>query len=90
MTGAERARFQQAVDKGDDRITALLAVMVVVDETGQQVFSNADVPKLQQKSGVALDRIATKSLALNSFGEDEVDALAKNSNAPQSGDSGSG
>jgi hypothetical protein len=60
-------------------IRARLVALVVVDEAGKRVFSEADVEALGQKSAGALDRIFTVAQRLSGLGERDVQALLGNS-----------
>ena len=74
---------------GDLRnIRARTAVRCTCDADGKRVFSRAQADRLGTKSSAALDRIFEVYQRLNHMGDDDVKALAKNSNGVQSADSG--
>ena len=95
LTAAQRDRFENAsisqrgrsVDLNLANIRARLAAMSIVDETGATIFTDADIRALGDKSAAALDRVFEACSRLNGIGEDDIEELAKNSDAGQSDDS---
>src|SRR5690606_20312294 len=65
LTGAERGAFEQSIvdarGKGArmnlQNVRARLVALAVVDESGNRLFSDADVEALGRKSGRALNRV---------------------------------
>lgn len=95
LTGAEREEYDsfrlRAREKGDWRgVMARLLVLSLVDEQGQRLFAEADVPLLASKSGKVLDRLTDVALRLSGLTDQAVKDLEKNSEAAPNGDSGSG
>lgn len=82
MTGAERDAFEAGTNNNGKAnlrdIRARFAAIVLCDETGARIFSDADVAALTGKSAAALDRIFDAGMALNRMTADAVDALEKN------------
>lgn len=70
-----------------DNATAKLIVRTVVNRQRQPLFTEADIEKLGTKSAAALERLAKVAQRLSSMREEDVEALVKNSDAAQSGDS---
>lgn len=69
-------------------IRARLCLLCMVNpETGERLFQPEDEFPLGGKSAAALDRIFTVAQRLNGLRDEDVDELAKNSNAGQSDDS---
>ena len=60
-----------------------------VDEAGNALFDDADLPALKGKSSMAISRVIDAALALNAMAADSVEDAAKNSRADQIGDSSS-
>ena len=92
MTGTARDAFESAFVKGGSvliNVRAKLAARTLCDSDGKLVFTDADIPALGQKSAAALDRVFASAQRLNGIGEADVEALAKNSEAAQSGNFGS-
>lgn len=56
-------------------VRAKLVARCVVDETGQPLFSDEDVPALGRKSAAALDRVVEVAKRLNRMSEDDLDEL---------------
>ena len=85
MTGAERDAWEQSVQqaarngKQIANFRAKLAALVVCDEQGNRVFSDADAEALGKKNGAALDRIFNAWLEQNALSKKEVEELEKNS-----------
>ena len=83
MSGFARDQFEASlVGKGGGQnlqnIRAKLAAATIVDEAGNQMFSDSDVAKLGKKSAAALDRVFSVAQRLNRFSDADVEDLAKN------------
>jgi len=95
MTAAGKNAFEASLVeiRGSSRkvrmenATAKLLVRTVVTRQRQPLFSEADIERLGTKSAAALERLAKVAQRLSAMGQDEVEALVKNSEAAQSGDS---
>lgn len=95
MTAAGKNAFEASLVeiRGNSRkvrmenATAKLLVRTVVTRQRQPLFSEADIERLGTKSAAALERLAKVAQRLSAMGPDEVEALVKNSEAAQSGDS---
>lgn len=59
-------------------VRARMAVFSIVDDTGELVFKEADIPALGKKSAKALDRIYDAAKKLNGYSEAEAKELEKN------------
>lgn len=70
-------------------IRAKLVVRSVVDENGERVFTDQDANALGLKSAAALDRLFEVAAKLSRLSDEDVEELAGNSDAAQSGDSSS-
>jgi hypothetical protein len=95
MSGSERDRFEAGIkpDPKSGRVAVLnlrarFAVLVVCDETGKRIFTDADADLLGKKSAAALDRIMEAGSVLNGITEAEVQTLEGKSESGQSVDSG--
>lgn len=94
LDGRQRADWQQASIQGTGRTatvnfrqtTVKLVALAVVDADGKPIFSNSDIAKLATKNSAPLERIAEVAMRLSGIGDDEVDALEKNSEATPSDD----
>ena len=84
MSGGERDRLEEAVMEGPDGrrrlgdFRARMAAVVLCDERGKRLFTDADVPKLTGKTAAALNRVFSAALKLNAFSEEDVKDLVKN------------
>lgn len=102
MTGRERDNWEQSLrtkitnEKGKvvdyqvnlDDFRAKLAVVTICDEKGNLVLEPNDYDKLSQNmSAATLETIINKAQELNKISEEDKEALVKNSEAAQSGDS---
>ena len=67
--------------------TAKLVQRTVINRNRQLVFSEGDIERLGTKSSSALELLAGVALRLSGQGIKEIEALVKNSDAAQSGDS---
>lgn len=95
MTGQERDEFRTAISTEEGGIpvgkfAAALLVATLVDESGERLFSAADMDALQKKSAASLDAPAAVAMRLNGLGGQATEDAVKNSAADQSADSGSG
>ena len=55
-----------------------LIVKTAVDEQGNRLFEDSDIPRLQKKSARAMGRIFKAAQRLNGIGQDATDGLEKN------------
>jgi hypothetical protein len=84
LTAADRDAFEADTiarrrDGRDlENIRARLAVLCIVDEQGNRVFSDDDAPALGQQSAAALGRIFAAATQLNGLSATDVEALTKN------------
>lgn len=86
LTAGERERWESLYlnRKGDEGqvkqfIQASLVALTAVDEAGNHLFTEADIPALNNKSSHVLLKVASKALELNRVGGQEVEELGKNS-----------
>jgi hypothetical protein len=84
MSGAERTRYEEWLLRPREgetfaRARALLAALTIVDESGNLIFSQADVEQLDAKSCAALDRVFEASMKLNRLRKQDLEDLEKNS-----------
>lgn len=92
MTGLARDVFQESMQEGDKSISYFqnsLIVATVVGDDGLPLFTAADINALRLKSSGAVTRVTKVAERLNSFGPAAVETAGKNSEAAQSGSSGS-
>lgn len=95
LTGTERDEFEAALIefKGKSynvrlaNARARLTALSVVDESGQRLFSEADVIALGQKSAAALDRVFDVAQRLSGLKPKDMEELLKNSPSGQNGGS---
>lgn len=97
MTGAERDEFRTELAKRDPgdgvpagEFSAALLVATCVDEHGNRLFTVDEIEALRAKCAASLDKPASVAMRLNGLGGNAVAEAAKNSEADQSADSGSG
>ena len=60
-----------------EQLRARLVAWCVVDDSGQRVFTDDDLPGLNAKSGAALEPIVDAAMRLSGMGDDDVDDLAQ-------------
>lgn len=96
MSGTERDAFEATLQpdasgrKNLANFRARFAVLVLSDEKGNRLFTDADAVAVGRKSAAALDRVIAEGMKLNALSGTEVDALGKPSATGQSDASGSG
>lgn len=93
LTGAERDDYEAGLikDRQPDlrNMRAKLCARCIVDKDGKRVFADFDIEALGKKSALALDKVFEVAQQLNGIGVKELEELAKNSVAGQSGNSAS-
>jgi hypothetical protein len=70
-------------------VRAKLVVRCIVDSDGSRLFTDTDAAALGEKSAAPLDRVFEVAARLSRLSEEDIEELAKNSGAAQSGDSSS-
>lgn len=86
MTGEERDAWEAALleARSEDKkhnarnVRATLVSLTVVDENGQRLFSEADIPALGRKSVKALQRVYNVAQRLSRISAEDVKELAGN------------
>ena len=93
ISGLARDALYAKQSDGEKRPLSLqqadLIIATAVDETGAPLFDETDVDRLRGMKAEILDRLATAAAKINGLGGKAVEDAAKNSDAAQSGDSGS-
>lgn len=77
-----RGEFELWVQKNKDNLVSMrerLALLVLVDESGNKLFTEADLEILQGKNGKILDRIFEAACKLNGLFNDGLDKEVKKS-----------
>lgn len=86
LTGTERDAFEASmvemkkdgsVKRQVENVRARLVTLCIINEAGEQVFNNADVRLLGNKSAAALDRVAAAAQELNAFSDSDIAELAE-------------
>ncbi len=86
MTGLERDAYEASLLQGGEKdqaarmknLRARLVALTAVNEKGERLFAETDVPALGAKSAKALNRVADASLRMNGIGAADVEELAGN------------
>lgn len=86
LTGAQRDAYEASIVKqvnGKPRMDmenmrAKLVALCIVDEAGNPLFTQADVEKLGQKSGAALQRVFEVAQRLSGLAPEAVEEALKN------------
>jgi hypothetical protein len=87
--------FENSLQIADGRASNMAAfrarfsALVLCDAAGKRLFSAEDVPRLNRKARVALDRVVEAGMKLNALSEQDVSDLVGNSDGDLSGSSGS-
>ena len=93
MTGTQREAWEFSMFGTDgktmkrENTRAKLVVLCLVDEDGNQLFTESEIVALSGKSSAALDRVFEACQKACRIGADSVEAEVKNSNGDQSADS---
>lgn len=67
---------------------AKIVAMCCVDRDGKRIFTEADIPKLEERNAASVERIVRACNKLNVISESELEELTKNS-VPGTADSSS-
>lgn len=84
MTGSERDAYESSIMNGPSgekdftNIRAKLCSKVLVDESGNLLFADADIISIGKKSAKALDRIFDVAVRLNGLSRKDIKDLEKN------------
>lgn len=92
LTGAERDAYEQSLvqTRGKSRemnlrnARAKLVALCAVDESGNRLFTDADVNALGKKNAKPLDRLFDVARRLSGLSEDDVDRLTEDFDDAQS------
>lgn len=95
MTGAERDLWEESIQKRKredesfdlKNIRAELLSMVLVDESGKNLFTRGDIDALGKKAADPLTLLFDAARKLSGINEEDVEELAKNSEPGQGDDS---
>jgi len=74
----DRILFPKPGVRNLDHFRARVVAMCVVDEAGNKIFTDEDVPLLSEKSATAIDRLFPTAQRLSGFSTAEVGEIAKN------------
>lgn len=87
----EAAKFKETKGKGDfaNTFSLLVAIECACNERGEKLFSRANLEALKLKNAAAISRIAEAGQRLSGFSKADLEALEKNSETAQPGDSDS-
>ncbi len=70
-------------------VMARLVALTVVDQSGNLLFTYADITRLSEKSGVAIDRVCEVAKRLGGISDTDIEELEKNSGSDLSDSSAS-
>ena len=80
LTGAQRDSVEAHVIRHKNDLTHLRALIVVYSlrtESGEPLFTEEDIPALEEQAGSALERIFQCSQRLSCLGSAEIEELKK-------------
>lgn len=87
LPGIGRDAYERALVQGKSH-SAVLVRWCAINGDGKPLFSDADIPFLEQKSARALNRLATRIGIKNGLYPGALEEAEKNSESSQSEDSG--
>lgn len=78
-TGKDRSALiaHETTNKASHEFTVRVVIASVCNDQGDPIFTDKDIPQLQQKNGLALERIALEALKINGLGRDAVEVEKK-------------
>lgn len=96
LSGADRNEWSELINPNDSEnpedldamySTAALIAYSVVNENGERMFTNEDIPTLCKKSFAVLTKVGAVALRVNGIGNEALEKFEKNSEAAPGGDS---
>lgn len=79
MTVKDQLAFEEMANGKDKKnILSKLVVMCVCDEDGNQLFTDADIEALNNKSSAVILELSNSILATNNMSDSDVEDMAKN------------
>jgi hypothetical protein len=85
----KQVRGRTELGRNLSNVRAKLVARSIVDEQGERLFTDHEVAALGKKSAAALERVFDVAARLSRLSDEDVEDLAGNSGAAQSGDSAS-
>jgi hypothetical protein len=73
LSGQERDQLERMISN-DTASRAAIAVLCLVNEQGDRLFTNADIEALAKKHGKALERIVTAAMQFNAITDESIEA----------------
>jgi hypothetical protein len=83
----KQVRGRTEMARNLSNVRAKLVARSIVGEDGERLFTDHDVAVLGKKSAAALERVFDVAARLSRLSDEDVEELAGNSDAAQSGDS---
>ena len=74
---AGRRNGQTTKEVVTDEVRQRLVLWCVVDDSGQRLFAEADLPAIADKAAAAIEKIVVVAMRLSGMDEDDVDKLAE-------------
>lgn len=88
LSGTERDAFEEAyAEQKMKSFRVRFLVLTLSDDSGERLFSDADVPALSNKSSIVINRLFEKAWSHNAFTNEAVEALGNDSPTDQSASS---
>ncbi len=80
ISGMKRAKLESMNNNNKPLETIMMSLLVdsIVDENGNQVFTDEDIEKLGNKNSKVIYRIFTEALTVSGLSDKEIEELEKN------------
>lgn len=78
MTALERVKFESGLQENDPLLRVKLVVYSAVDENGERLFDEADIPELAKKNHKAIVLLSNAAIRLSRIGQRELEAAEEN------------
>lgn len=83
MSGTARDAWEQSIREKDAQgrfvsTRAKLILFTVVNETGERIFKDEDLPEIGKLSSFVIEKVCAVAMRLNGLGSDSVDTAKKN------------
>lgn len=84
LTAAEYGEITKGADEADPMSAAgRMMVRALVDEAGERLFADDDIPALMAKNAAVWTRLLQVAMTVNKLTDDDIAELEKNSAATQ-------
>lgn len=85
MTALERVQFEASLEEDDPLLRVKLVAFSAVDDNGERMFSEEDIPALAKKNYRAVRLLSDAAIRLSRVGQVELESAVENFSGDQAG-----